>query len=290
MGPNTTGTPNTEDYTLGRGIVYLSELDANLRPTGGWRDVGNSPDFTTTTNADTLDHYSSRHGLKILDRQATINQTIGLTFSFDEVNHENLALFFSGVKKTTVNAGVAGFTVYTMIPADSVALGRSYDIQNAAGIRAYGIDPADLTVVTTAGSPVSLVLGTDFTVDSARGSIFLKDTSTVVAGAISGTLGIKVTLAANSDLASVNQVAALTRTSQILALKFVQEDAENPNEKEQYDFRKVNLTANGDMAMISDDWQKGQFTGKAEQNAAYVDADGNGGVLDITELPAPIAA
>ena len=41
-GPNTTGLPQTEDYNLGRGIIYLATINATTgKPdAGGWRDVG----------------------------------------------------------------------------------------------------------------------------------------------------------------------------------------------------------------------------------------------------------
>ena len=41
-GPNTTGLPNTEDYNLGRGIIYIAEIDFNnldVNNIGSWPGV-----------------------------------------------------------------------------------------------------------------------------------------------------------------------------------------------------------------------------------------------------------
>jgi hypothetical protein len=83
-------TPSPDNYTLGRGIVYFSKKTA----TGydGERDLGNAPEFTFSVALDTLDHFSSRSGLKAKDKKVVTLLTPGISFVLDEVNADNLAL------------------------------------------------------------------------------------------------------------------------------------------------------------------------------------------------------
>ena len=78
-GVNTTGVPNTNDYNLGRGIVYFSLLDTNGLPTGGYRDLGNAPEFNVSFETETLEHQASRLGLKVTDKEVVISQKCKLS-------------------------------------------------------------------------------------------------------------------------------------------------------------------------------------------------------------------
>lgn len=270
-GANTAGTPNTRDYMLGRGIIYASLLTAAGLPIA-YRDLGNAPDFSISTEGEALDHEASRTGLKQVDKTVTLRQKIGVKFSLDEFNHENLADFFSGEKATHTNVAIAGFTVYVMVPDGSLQLGRWYDIKNAAGERAYDVQSGDLTVTTNEGTPVAMVLNTDYTLDSTMGRIFILSTSTVAATAIGLSKGLKVTLVANAAGNVVSEVRALTEPSIRVALKFISDNPADDGKRQEFQFHSCSLTASGELGMISDEWGKMEFSGVAERNTA-ADAD-----------------
>ena len=208
-GPNTTGLPQTEDYNLGRGIIYLATINATTgKPdAGGWRDVGNAPEFNVTVEAETLEHRSSRQGLQVVDKEVVISQDASLNFSLDELNAENLALFFSGAKATHTNAAIAGFTEYEMITAAAggVTLGRWYDIVDSNGNRAYVIDATKLDL-DNGDDDTDLVLNTDYTLDLTMGRIFLLSTATN----ISAGEALDVTLTADAGAGVTSQVRGLT--------------------------------------------------------------------------------
>lgn len=283
-GPNLTGKPRTRDYVLGRGIIYFSLLNATTgKPEGGYRDLGNAPDFAFSVEGESLDHEASRAGLKQVDRSVTIRQKASLKFSLDELSHENIALFVSGSKLAHVNVAIAGFTVFAMVPDATLELGKWYDIINASGERAYDVQSGDLTVTTNEATPVSMVLNTDYELDSENGRIFVLSTSTVAATAIVGAKGIRVALAANVAGNTVAEVNALTATSIRGAVKFVGANAGDGGKPTEYEFASVSLTSSGDLSLISDEWVKMEFSGTAESGTF---ADGYAGSIRIRTVAA----
>lgn len=282
-GPNTTGQPNTSDYNLGRGIVYFAALDTTTQLPKAYRDLGNAPEFNISVETETLEHQSSRQGLKVTDKEVTISQKINLSFQLDEINHENLAEFFAGEKAAHTNVAVAGFSQYAMIPDPEVALGRWYDIRDSNGNRAYDVESANLDMETSNVSPVTLVLNTDYLLDSEQGRVFLLSTSTVVATAISGSEDINVTLSADAGARDVNEVRALTQTTVSGALKFIAENPVDADRETEYQFHKVSLKADGDFALIGDEFSTMGFTAVAETNST---ASANSPTLTIRTVAA----
>lgn len=285
-GPNTTGLANTEDYNLGRGKLYFAELDAGGLPKA-FRDLGNVPQFNLSMEVETLDHKSSRQGLKTVDKEVTISQAVNVSFQGDELNHENLALVFSGAKATHVNVSIAGFTEYTMVADGTIETARHYQIVNASGERAYDVEAADLAISTTNATPVPLVKDTDYTLDSEMGMVMLLSTSSVVDTAISLVEGLDVTLTARGDASVVEEVQALTTTSVVGALKFISENPANNDKQQEFHFHQITLKSDGDLSMIGDDWSVAGFTGAAEQN---VSADADSPTLTIRSVTLPTAA
>jgi hypothetical protein len=97
-------SPNTDNYTLGKGVVYLDQLVAGAFT--GERDLGNAPAFSFSIALEKLDHYSSRGGLKAKDKEIISQITPSLAFTLDEINKENFALLTLGsVSSVTQTAG-----------------------------------------------------------------------------------------------------------------------------------------------------------------------------------------
>jgi hypothetical protein len=270
MGRNLTGKPQTKDYSLGRGIVYAALLDANGKPKA-YRDLGNCPNFTTTLSTQTLEHQSSRQGLKITDKEVTISQKCELGFSLDEVNDENVAFFFAGEEATPTNGSIVGINPsgYQMVANGNLESGRWYDLVNQAGNRCYNISSADLSIVTAETVPVALVKDTDYEVDEEMGRIFTMSTSAKITTAIAAGKGLNVTLAANAGAGAVQEVRALTKQTVTVAIKFISQNPAYNNAASEYEFHQVNMKAEGDLALIGDNWEELKFKGTAETNSAY---------------------
>lgn len=100
-------TPSTDNYTLGKGIVYF-----NKKETGGTykgeRDLGNAPEFKFSVDLTALEHYSSRGGLRAKDKKIISEVTPAIAFTLDEITDENLALLTLG-EVESVNQAIADF-------------------------------------------------------------------------------------------------------------------------------------------------------------------------------------
>ena len=269
-GLNPAGTANPDDYNLGRGKVFLASLDANNHPIE-YRDLGNAAEFNVSIETEKLEHQSSREGLKTIDKEVVVSQKVSLSISLDEINFENMALFFSGESGSRSNAAAAAGVTGTGNLVITTQ-GRWVDLYVGAtgkpttdpqGSRIYDIG---VVTITEAGATV-LVEGVDYTVDSIMGRIFAINGGDLIAGTYD------LDLAANvSAAATVETVKALTSSQVEGALKFIGENPASGNAQQEYQFHKVSLSAEGDFALIGDDWTTMQLTGAAEKNE-FADPD-----------------
>lgn len=281
-GPTTTGKPKTDDYNLGRGILYFAPIDAVSGRPKDFRDLGNAPAFTITSDTETLQHFSSRSGLKTLDKEVTISRAMSAGFSLDEWNNNNLADLLSGALSSDVNSAVLGFTQWQPVADGDVVPLRHYELRNSAGLRSYDVSKADVTIKTTNATPVTLVLGTDYEVNEQEGTYFLLGTA-AVALAVTNVEGLTVVLAAKGGAAAtIHVVDVQTRASVVGALKFVSENAVDGS-KIEFTFHQVTLKAEGDLSLIGDEWGEMTFTSAAEENVL---SDANSPTLTIKNIPA----
>lgn len=262
---NSTGKPQTEDYNLGRGCIFIAELDATTGLPEQYRDVGNAPAFNISMDVEELVHRSSREGTSTVDKRIIVRQDVQLSFTLEELNGQNLALFFSGDNETPVNPAVAGIAEYQA--SASLATGVWYDLKTTAGQRAMDLQAAgDVTVVhDKAGANDTLVLDTDYEVDLKMGRIFLLSTgSTAVAGNT-----LHFTLAANAGAAAtLDRTNALTTSQKEYALKFIGENPANADEQVEYEFHSTLVSAEGDFSLINEnELTSMQLTGLAQRNS-----------------------
>jgi len=261
-GRNTSGLPRTEDYNLGRGKVYFAELTSGIP--GAFRDLGNAPAFNISMETEKLDHMSSREGLKLTDLQVVVSQKINVSLTLDEINFENLAFFFSGESDTRTNNGGAAITGNgNLVVTDQ---GRWYDLYEGAtaatktaATRIYDI--GEVTITPNAGGS-AMVETTDYVVDEALGRIFVVDGGDMEAGSYD------VDVALNSTaVALVSRVKAASQSAIVGCLRFVSENPADTDKWTEYTFHQVRLSAEGDFALIGDDWTTLQLSGLAERNA-----------------------
>ncbi len=87
--------PSTTLYTLGRGIMSIGEWAAESPP-GSYDDVGNCPRMEVEVTEETLEHFSSRSGTRVKDKEVTLETGYTLNFDLDEMSVANLAKFLRG--------------------------------------------------------------------------------------------------------------------------------------------------------------------------------------------------
>lgn len=270
-GINTTGLPNTDDYNLGRGKVYFATLDSDGKPEA-YRDLGNAPEFSISVETETLEHQSSRQGLKVTDKEVLVSQKISLSLTLDEINFDNLASLLSGETDSHTNslgsAAVTDVTISPTVAEGGLVQGRWYDIVDSSGNRVYDIaEVADVSVEDSSAGAAAI--NDDYLVDLKMGRIFVVTGSTVL------TAGEEVVVSVATDATvadTVDEVKALTKTSVTGALKFIAENPAANDQKTEYQFHKVSLKAEGDFALIGDEFSTMSFTAVAESNST-ADAD-----------------
>lgn len=271
-GLNTTGAPNNRDYTLGRGIVRMANLNASGLPdTDGFRDLGNAPEFNVTLSVEDVRHQSSRTQLKFTDKRCTISQEIGLSFILDHIEFANLSDFFAGATSTYNNPHDTTFVATAAIITTALKPGNWYQLKDDDGARVYDLGAAGLVYAFSedpAGTPVTLVEGTDFELDKPMGLVRFLPTST--AATAGDTIGWAISTGASTPQ-DLSEVAALQRADVAGAIQFIQENACDEGNKTEYLFHKVSLSPDGDLPLIGDEFMQMSFTGVAEVNSAVSD-------------------
>ncbi len=273
-GINSSGAPNTRDYTLGRGIVRLASLTAaGLPDADGFRDLGNAPEFGITVSAEDVRHQSSRTQLKFTDKRCTVSQEVGITFILDEMNFDNLADYFSGSTEVYNNPHDVAWVGHQLaIVAAAVKTGNWYQLKDDNGERVYDLKATSLVYSfeeDPATGAVALVEGVDYELDHEMGLYRTLPGSILVADG--DTIGWEIATGA-SAAQDLDQVNALTKADVTGALLFVQTNACDQGNKSEYLFHKVSLSADGDLPLIGDEIQTASFTGVAEVNSGVTDA------------------
>jgi hypothetical protein len=83
--------PSTGNYFIGKGICVIKK-DGETE----YKDMGNCPEFEFTPSTDSLDHFSSREGVKTKDKTAIITKGGELRILMEELTADNLALLLCG--------------------------------------------------------------------------------------------------------------------------------------------------------------------------------------------------
>lgn len=150
------------NYTLGKGEVYLATFKPGTKIPNGFRYIGNTPDFSVKISTKTLDHFSSDRGIREKDQQAITDIERAGSITTDNLSKENIAMFFLGTKNkvTSTAVVVAGEAV------SDVVLGHTYilGISDANPMGARGLDPTTVVVkkgATTFDVDVDYVLDVD---------------------------------------------------------------------------------------------------------------------------------
>jgi hypothetical protein len=237
-----TQTPN---YTLGRGKVYFANYLAGTTSPDAFRYIGNTPEFSMTIESDKLDHTNSDEGINEVDDSVPLSVTRSSSLVCDDIQAENVAMFFYGSTSVLTTASLAGQSeAFASVVADmfyQIGLTSS----NPVGIR--GVNNV---VVTSDPSGTTYVEGTDYRVDLDRGMV------EIITG---GTLAPGDDILVNYDILGTTQDLILSGSEPVAgALRFLEN---NPRGKNRDVFLPyVKVSPNGDMTMKGDEWRQLPFS------------------------------
>lgn len=282
--------PNYEpNYVVGRGRLYFNQFKSGSNtPANGEMYFGNTPELTINTDSETLDHYSSEAGLREMDQRVLLELTQGGTFTTDEINADNIALFFLGEKSTITQTQVTGKqeVIASLKKARYIQLGT--DANTPTGVRditnlTVGVVDSDVAIsvgdgdISTISGLTIIPLAKNFEVDLSNGRLYVEPDAPDVADGMQAVV--------QYDVNPQVRTMVIGRSAMIYgSLRFI---SDNPvGSQKDYYFPKVALQPDGDYALKGDDWQVMSFTFSALRlNSAtervYID------VRDATKSASP---
>ncbi|MEP2533552.1 hypothetical protein [Shimia sp.] len=229
---------------LGRGKLFFDRFLDGTETNTGERYLGNTPSFGLSTETQELEHYSSEEGLRVKDLSVTLQIDYSASFVTDNIDLDNVAMFFFGTKeKVTQGAATGEEDVFS-----SVLQGMYYQIgttaTNPVGLRDLTIN----SVTGTSGSP-TYVEGTDYEKDDALGRIKI-----IEGGSIADNSEIEV----GYDIAAHTHDLVVSGSDLIYgALRFL--SFNGVGEQKDFYMPKVALRPNGEYALKGEDWQQFGF-------------------------------
>lgn len=248
----------SENITIGKGQVYFGRFKSGTKVVEGYRFLGNAPQLNLSVEVERLDHFSSTSGLRERDESVTIQRMLTGALTVDDMNFDNIALFFLGDTSTQTQTTATGATNTFA----GVKKGMSYQLGEST-INPSGVRKVTAVVVTRAST--TMVLNTDYTVDTDLALVTVLNTGGIVDGD-----NITVTF----NVAATTRRRIISGETQVEgSLKYV---SYNPaGAKVDYLMPYVKVTPTGDLALISEEWQSLQFTIEAlvlgSQALLYID-------------------
>lgn len=228
-----------KNYAVGRGELYFDQFAPGTTNTTGERYLGNTPEFNTTSETEDLEHFDSDHGLNEKDDSVTLSNARSGSFVTDNINPDNIALFFMGAAAAVTQTALTGET-----ETITVKRGRYYQLgvseDNPAGLRHL-----DNVVVTAAAATVTAA--GNFELDLDLGRIYIEVDAADITDATELSFTYDVKASSLTQIISGNQQIEG-------ALRFV---SFNPKgEPFDYYYPRVKIAPNGDFALKSgDEWQ-----------------------------------
>lgn len=225
------------NYVIGRGRLYFDRFD-DAGASTGFRYLGNTSAISVTKNAQTLDHYDSDSGMKVKDKSVTLQEDITMSFTTDNIDPNNLALWFGG----TVGAG----TVEAPLTGEDITLASPVQ----AGVAYYlGHEGVSNVTAVVAGVGGATILAADYSVDASGGLITFDGTG------LDPTKGVVVTF----DAAGGTTTGTIIDANSTIygSMRYVSDNPVGTNQNMMYPY--VKLTPNGNYELKGDTWQALQF-------------------------------
>ncbi len=232
-----------KDYVIGKGKVYFDPFLPGTKTLTGERYLGNTPELSTTSDQETLDHYDADGGLNVKDESVIIESNVTGSLVTDNIDIDNIAAFFGGDVESVVVAGATGLSE-TFVAKKGRWLQLGTSTANPSGVR-------EVTNVVIEIAGVAVVMLNNYEVDLDMGRIYIEpDAPGVTNGAV---------LTIEYDVVAGTRKTVVGKGTQLAgALRFI---SANPigSQKDFY-WPSVKLSPNGDFNLKGDEWQQIPFT------------------------------
>lgn len=244
-----------QNHTLGRGEIYFAPFAPGTTNPMGERYFGNTPEFNLSVESETLDHFGSDTPIREKDRSAVLQVNRSATLTTDDIDPDNLELFFLGADSTVTQTQTGITNEQVGLTGIGVTRGEFYQLGTSAvrptGARSIifpGTGPTEFAL-TRGATP--LVHGTDFTLNAELGRILILPTSPTIQ---------------NGDVLTANYTIAASTRMRVISgstpargqLRYIAQNAEGL--QLDYLMPSVLIRPNGEFNLKGDDWQMLSFT------------------------------
>lgn len=255
-----------KQYTLGRGRVFFDRFPNNIAVTAltrgdGERYLGNTPEFSTSSESEDLEHFDSDSGVRVKDSAVQLTLNRSASFVCDNISSENIALYFLGDATSLTQASAAG--VSEIMPSANIKRGRFIQL-GVTELRPSGIRSiTNVTIRKGAGFTTVIPLSGNYEIDEARGRIYIEPTSPDIPDNTS----IQITY----DVQATTREQVVSKSQSIYgSLRFVADNPTGPNRD--YFYPYVKLSPDGDYNLKGDEWLQMGFTVEVLKKSSNVDA------------------
>lgn len=253
-----------KNYTLGRGKLFIDRYAQGIAITAatqgdGERYFGNTPEFSSTSTSEDLDHFDSDSGVRVKDDSVQLSFERTGSITVDNISAENLALYFlaDGVGAVTSAALTAQTTDATMQRGRFYQLGATQ--ANPAGVRKVS------NVVLKSGSPTfaTTIDPANYQVDEELGRVYILDAAAAYT--------VPLLTRATFDVAASTREQVISKNQSIYAaLHYIADNPKGVNRDMYIPYAK--LTPDGDYNFKGDDWQTMTFTYEILKKASNIEA------------------
>ena len=254
-----------KNYTLGRGRVFFDRYPANVAILAdtkgeGERYFGNTPEFSTTSESEDLEHFDADAGIKTKDDSVQLSMSRTGSFVTDNISSENIALYFLGNSK-----GVTQTASTALVETCKVKPGLFYQLGTSPSLPAGLRNIKNVVIKKGAGFAVT-VATSDYQVDEDLGRVYILPT------AVGITAETEVQITYDTDASTREQIIS-SSNSIYGAIRFVSNNPKGVNRD--YYFPYVKLSPDGDYNLKGDEWMTIGFTmeilKKGSLESVYVD-------------------
>lgn len=254
-----------KNYIIGRGRLFFEMFKPGSKQGTGERYFGNTPELSTTSEPERLDHYDADQGLREKDESFLLEIARTGAFNVDNINAENLAMWFLGqtedYTQTQTTGALSVFPeartgVHYQLGATATSPSGAREITNVVvGVAAAGVSVSegDGDISTIVGVTVVPALG-NWEADLALGRVYIEPDSLAIPE--DGQIIFQFDIEAQERLTVVSKDLEIRG-----ALRFI---ADNRTAKSglqnDYYWPHVTLSPTGDFALKGDDWQNLGFS------------------------------
>lgn len=232
-----------QNQVLGSGKLMFDPFKRGTRTPTGLAYFGNTPEFSLNNTTTAVDHYDSDNGPRVKDKSVDVSSESRGSFTCDNINMFNLALFFMGdvVKQTNAALTAEEDSIPDVIRGRFYQLGKS----EAQPQGAMFVD----NVVVKKG--VTTIAAENYTVDLELGLLGIHHDAPGI------TDGDDLTVTYDVD-AGVQDVVISKGTPAYGELKFNSKNYEGT--QKDYTAPYCKISPNGDLALKGEDWQTVSFS------------------------------